>query len=83
MHEIQGHWGKWNITESICKVYALKIRVYISADQIWGPQNLLHIGYRGRKAAGREPDSPPPFSAEIKDAWSYTSTPPYVLMVGA
>jgi hypothetical protein len=33
------------------------------------------------KAAGRETDHSPPSSAEIKNAWSYTSTPPYVFIV--
>jgi hypothetical protein len=29
---------------------------------------------------GREADHSPPSSAEVKNAWSYTSTPPYVFM---
>jgi hypothetical protein len=28
----------------------------------------------------REPDHSPPTSAEVKNAWSYTATPPYVFM---
>jgi len=28
------------------------------------------------KQPGREADHSPPSSAEVKDAWSYTSTPP-------
>jgi hypothetical protein len=28
------------------------------------------------KRPGRETDHTPPFSAEVKNAWSYTSTPP-------
>jgi hypothetical protein len=32
------------------------------------------------KAAGREADHWPPSSAMVKKMWSYTSTPPYVLM---
>jgi len=35
----------------------------------------------GVKRPGREGDHSPPSSAEIKNAWSYTSTPPYVFMV--
>jgi hypothetical protein len=31
------------------------------------------------KRPGRRADNSPPFSAEIKNAWSYTSTPPYMV----
>jgi hypothetical protein len=34
----------------------------------------------GVKRPGREADHSPPSSAEIKNAWSYTSTPQYVFM---
>jgi hypothetical protein len=30
------------------------------------------------KRPGREADNSPPSSAEIENAWNYTSTPPYV-----
>jgi hypothetical protein len=33
------------------------------------------------KRPGREADHSPPPSAEVKNAWSYTSTPPYIFMV--
>jgi hypothetical protein len=32
--------------------------------------------FPGGKAAGGEADHSPPPSAEVKNAWSYTSTPP-------
>jgi hypothetical protein len=32
------------------------------------------------KRPGREPDHSPPLSGEVKNAWSYTSTLPYVFM---
>jgi len=32
------------------------------------------------EAAGHEADHSPPYNAEVKDAWSYTSTNPYVFM---
>jgi hypothetical protein len=32
------------------------------------------------KQPGREADHSPSFSAEVKNVWSYTSTPPYVSM---
>jgi hypothetical protein len=34
----------------------------------------------GLKRPGREGDHPSPFSAEVKYAWSYTSTPQYAFM---
>jgi hypothetical protein len=44
-------------------------------DRLWGPSSLLYSGYRGLKA-----DHSPPSSADVKNAWIYTSTPPYVFM---
>jgi len=32
--------------------------------------------FHGGKAAGCEADHLPPSSAEVKNAWNYTSTPP-------
>jgi hypothetical protein len=39
------------------------------------------FGYqvRTRGSFPGEADHPPPSSAEIKNAWNYTSTPPYLL----
>jgi hypothetical protein len=34
----------------------------------------------GVKQPGREADHSPPSSAEVKNAWSYTSTPQYLFM---
>jgi hypothetical protein len=34
----------------------------------------------GVKRPGREVDHSPPFSAEVKNAWNYNSTPQYVFM---
>jgi hypothetical protein len=34
----------------------------------------------GIKQPVREADYSPPYSAEVKNAWSYISTPPYVFM---
>jgi hypothetical protein len=46
----------------------------------WAPPSFLQNEYWGlfpvAKAAGREADHSPPSSAEVKNAWSYTSTPP-------
>jgi hypothetical protein len=50
----------------------------------WGPPTSYPMGTGalslGMKRPGREADDSPPSSAEIKNAWSYTSTPPYVFM---
>jgi hypothetical protein len=35
---------------------------------------------QGIKLPGREADHSPPFSAEVKNEWNYTSTPQYVFM---
>jgi hypothetical protein len=42
----------------------------------WVP-GALSLGVKRR---GREADHSPPSSAEVKNAWSYTSTPQYVFM---
>jgi hypothetical protein len=55
-------------------------------DRLWGPTSILYNGYQGGgislgvKQPGREADHSPPFSAEVKNAWSYTSTPQYAFM---
>jgi hypothetical protein len=36
--------------------------------------------FLGSQAAGAEADHSPPTSAEVKNTWIYTSTPPYVFM---
>jgi hypothetical protein len=46
-------------------------------DRFLGLPTLLSSGI---KWPGREADHLPPSGAEIKNAWSYTSTPQYVFM---
>jgi hypothetical protein len=41
----------------------------------WVPEAL----FLGVKRPGHEADNPPPSSAEVKNAWRYTSTPPICL----
>jgi hypothetical protein len=43
----------------------------------------LSPGMKCPGAGGREADNTPPSSAEVKNAWSYTSTPQYVFMACA
>jgi len=45
-------------------------------DRLWG---LLSMGAGRIKWPGRESDHSPPSSAEVKNAWRYTSTPPISL----
>jgi hypothetical protein len=56
-----------------------------SPGRIWSPPSLLCNGYQRFfpykvKRPGREADHSPPSSAEVKNAWYYTSIPPYALM---
>jgi len=51
------------------------------ADRPWGPPSLLSNGYLDLfpwvvKRPVREADHSPPHSAEVKNSWSYISTPP-------
>jgi hypothetical protein len=53
-----------------------------SPHRLRGPPNLLFNGYRGSFARAqrleREVDDSPPSSAEVKNEWSCTSTPPTI-----
>jgi hypothetical protein len=53
-------------------------------ESFWGSPNHLSHGYREFfprvKQLWREADHSPPPSAEVKNVWSYTSTPSYVFM---
>jgi hypothetical protein len=55
-------------------------------DRLWGPPSLLPKGQRGGglfprvNRPGREADHSPSSSDEVKNAWNYTFTPPYVFV---
>ena len=42
--------------------------------------NRYRVSFPGSKRPGHEVDHPPPFGAEVMNAWSYSSTPPYKFM---
>jgi hypothetical protein len=49
--------------------------------RLWGPPSLLFTRYQLTlslevQRTGRESDHSPPSSVEVKNVWSYTSTPP-------
>ena len=52
-------------------------------DRLWGTPTFLLNGSRGSfpglKRTGRDVDNSSPSSAEVKNEWSYTSTPPLYL----
>jgi hypothetical protein len=50
-------------------------------DRLWVPPSLLFNGYQGAislevKRPRSENDHSPPYNAEVRHTWSYTSTPP-------
>jgi len=49
-------------------------------ERLWGPPSLLFNGYGGSfsggKAAGGEAEHALPSSAEVKNVWGCSSTPP-------
>jgi hypothetical protein len=54
-------------------------------DRFWGPPSLLSNEYQGALSLGvkrpeREAGHSPPSSAEVKNVWSYTSTPQYTFI---
>jgi hypothetical protein len=57
----------------------------VSRPILWPTQAPIHRTQKALypvvKGPGREADHSPPSSAEVKNAWSCTSTHPYVFMV--
>jgi hypothetical protein len=52
--------------------------LFATASRLLSDRHIfLHIAYW---RLGRKADFSPPFSTEVKNAWSYTFTPPYVFM---
>jgi len=45
------------------------------SDRLWGPPEFLYSSFPGVNRRGREVNPASPCSAEVKNRWSYTSTP--------
>jgi len=54
----------------------------VTGHGLWGPSSVLSTGYGALspwiKRPGHEAEDSAPPSAEVKNVWTYTSTPPYV-----
>jgi len=60
-------------------IYCLnKMSHFVKRDihSVWVPGDLAP----GLEWLEREADNLPPSSAEVKNGWSYTSSPPYIFM---
>jgi hypothetical protein len=58
-------------------------RIWVSMGVVIHPASYsmgTRDSFPGVKRSGREADHSPPYSAEVKNAWSYTSIPKYVFM---
>jgi hypothetical protein len=49
-------------------------------DGLWVPPNFVSNGYRELFPREREADHSPPTNAQVRKAWTYTSTPPYAFV---
>jgi hypothetical protein len=49
-------------------------------DSTQTPIHLVLAVFFLKELPGPEADHSPPYSAEVKNAWSYTSIPPYFFM---
>jgi len=58
---------------------------FVFAPLLWPnqpPTQWVKVAlFAGVKQPDREPDHSPPSGGEVKNTWSYISTPPYVFMV--
>jgi hypothetical protein len=54
--------------------------LFVAASRPASYQWVPRVLYPGLKRSGSESDHSSPCSAEIKNAWSYNSTPPFVFM---
>jgi hypothetical protein len=69
-------------SEKVCNVgHKYRNECFFSSPRpyrLWGPPSLLSLGVISLRAKwpGSEADYSPPYSAEVKNALRYTSTPP-------
>jgi hypothetical protein len=76
--------SSWRDNYFLIGSYTLLVKLR-SFFRLWGRPSLLSNGYRGApsprlKLPAREGDHLLPSRAEVKNAWNFTSSPPYVLM---
>jgi hypothetical protein len=62
-----------------------RVGVRAPVEAIFFPPRVVQTGYGAHPASGvtppgREADHSPPTTAEDKNTWIYTSTPPYIFM---
>jgi len=75
-----GRWG-FDFRQGLyCFLFATASRPVLGPIQPPIQWSLRAISPEVRQP-GREADNSPPFCAEVKNEWSYTSTPPSVFMV--
>jgi hypothetical protein len=72
-----GRYGVLMLAEA--KDFVLARTSRRSLGLIHPPIKLVPVLFPGGKAPGSEVDHSPPISAEVKNEWSYTSTPPPIL----
>jgi len=73
---LQAGWSWVRVSEGAGNFFSPQPRT----DRLWGPPSLLSGGSQGLSLDVRQPvhetDQSPASIAEVKNAWSYTSTPP-------
>jgi hypothetical protein len=76
-------WIQLHISSVLCPHPKFVFFLYSDRNisQLWKGTDKIKIrrSFRGGKLPGCEADHSPPSSAEVKNAWSYTSTPPVLL----
>jgi hypothetical protein len=73
---VQGFDSQWGLGIFVFTTVSRTVLKPTQPPIQWVP-GALSLGV---KLPGREADHSPPSSAEVKNAWSYTSTPQYVFM---
>jgi len=75
---------KWKHNREVTPVHMLHLKVFLLNMTLYSAFRRILVRFQwvpgalflGVKRPGREVDHSPPSSAEVKNAWNYTSTPP-------